>query len=218
MTARLPKLVAFDLDYTLWDFWVDTHVDPPLHQDPKTGIVYDSFTGYYGKESPRTVEFYRDVPGILRDLRDSGVTVAACSRTAAIKLAKEVLNLVRIPNGTGTDICLADSSNGTQTVTNGDVSPSWTSTTSPAVKFFDQLEIYPTDKTVHFKELHKKTGLPYSEMLFFDDERRNRNVEKLGVTFIIVPEGRGMDKKLFEQGLQEWRKRHPEPIPSSSDV
>ena len=60
-------------------------------------------------------------------------------------------------------------------------------------------------KITHFKELHKKTGIPYSEMvcdedsnrdhplirhfiffynyclkLFFDDEHRNNEVEKLG--------------------------------------
>ena len=56
---------------------------------------------------------------------------------------------------------------------------------TPAVQFFDQLEIYPGtpvlvlsshhpriqpsrmtgSKIKHFKELHKKTGLPYSEMV-----------------------------------------------------
>jgi hypothetical protein len=36
---------------------------------------------------------------------------------------------------------------------------------TPAIETFHQLEIYPGSKKVHFRELHKKTGLPYSEMV-----------------------------------------------------
>ncbi|KAG6332719.1 hypothetical protein ID866_6373 [Astraeus odoratus] len=219
MTAgsRLPKLIAFDLDYTLWDFWVDTHITPPLRQDRKTGAVYDSTTGHYSNEnSPNVVKFYRDVPGILKDLKDAGITIAACSRTSAIKLAMDALKLIRVPNGISTVTPSDNVSSDTIASSMDEEAPSWTITTSPAVGFFDQLEVYPTDKTVHFKELHKKTGLPYSEMLFFDDERRNRNVEKLGVTFILVPLGRGLDNQLLQEGIREWQKRHPELAMTSS--
>jgi magnesium-dependent phosphatase 1 len=67
--------------YTLWNFWIDTHIEPPLMQDKKTGVVYDS--SRYGNQM--TVEFYKDVPEILRSLRGK-VTVATASRTSATTL------------------------------------------------------------------------------------------------------------------------------------
>lgn len=194
--TRLPRLIAFDLDYTLWDFGAN-RLSPPLVQDHTTGIVCDSPTTRDGTEStPTIIKFHREVPMILKNLRSLGVTVAACSRTSAPKTAAEALKLIRIADST--DIKSLSLSEASNTHTG----------TTPALDFFDQLELYRTDKTVHFKELHIKTGLPYSEMLFFDDETRNRDVETLGVTFILVPEGRGMDMELLEQGIQEWRRRH----------
>jgi magnesium-dependent phosphatase 1 len=56
--------------------------------------------------------------------------------------------------------------------------------------FFSHVEIYPGPKTTHFNELNVKTGIPYSEMLFFDDEERNINdVSGLGVNAVLVPQG-----------------------------
>ncbi|GBE86013.1 magnesium-dependent phosphatase-1 [Sparassis latifolia] len=181
MTSRLPKLVALDLDYTLWDLWIDTHVTPPLHRE---GNTLNSIRDRHNTE----IALYRDIPEILHRLRASGVIIAACSRTAAPRLARNALDLLLIHPNAGEK----------------DTYP------KRAIEFFDQLEIYPGSKIAHFKALHKKTGLPFTEMLFFDDEHRNKEVESLGVTFCLAPDG--LDDRTFERGLHEWRKRHPHEV------
>ncbi|KIY49628.1 magnesium-dependent phosphatase-1 [Fistulina hepatica ATCC 64428] len=174
--TKLPKLVAFDLDYTLWPLWIDTHTGP-LHSDKDhPQRVLDKY------DAP--VEFYKHVSYILYHLRDAGVIIAAASRTCAPRLARQALTLITIKPDPGTS-----------------------SKTSRAIDLFDRLEIYPGSKMTHFRRLHEKTGIPYSEMLFFDDEHRNIEVERLGVTFCLVRNG--LDKRTYESGLAEWRRRHP---------
>ena len=58
----LPKLFVFDLDYTLWPFWVDTHVSPPLKAMDNGAYVKDA----YGE----TFHFYTDIPNILAAVSD----------------------------------------------------------------------------------------------------------------------------------------------------
>jgi magnesium-dependent phosphatase 1 len=74
-----------------------------------------------------------------------------------------------------------------------------------AVSFFDHMEIYPGSKIAHFRQLQKKTGLSYDEMLFFDDESRNKNVEELGVIMYLVHNG--VTRNEIDAGIQSWRKR-----------
>ncbi|KAJ7060502.1 magnesium-dependent phosphatase-1 [Mycena amicta] len=166
--SRLPKLVAFDLDYTLWDMWIET-VTGPLRHRTKTNTVVDR----HGTEA-----------GLSGVLRREGVFVAACSRTHATHLAREALSLIRIPPGSDDESSIEE---------------------QPAIELFDNLQIYPGSKIAHFRALHDKTGIPYEEMLFFDDESRNREVERLGVTFYLTPDG--VSNGVFEAGVKTWNVR-----------
>uniref|UniRef100_A0A2K6G1H7 Magnesium dependent phosphatase 1 n=1 Tax=Propithecus coquereli TaxID=379532 RepID=A0A2K6G1H7_PROCO len=80
--ARLPKLAVFDLDYTLWPFWVDTHVDPPFHKS-RDGTVRD--------RRGQDVRLYPEVPQVLERLQGLGVPGAAASRTGEIEGANQLL-------------------------------------------------------------------------------------------------------------------------------
>lgn len=151
-SLALPKMIVFDLDYTLWPFWVDTHVTPPLKASP----THESAKDRFGE----TFTFYNDVPAILHSLREHGIKVGAASRTSAPDLGREMLRLLHISDGEGKK--------------------------RKAIEYFDFLEIYPGSKITHFVKLQKATGLRYEEMLFFDDESRNRNVESLGVHMQLV--------------------------------
>jgi len=57
-------------------------------------------------------------------------------------------------------------------------------------KFFSYFEIYPGSKINHFTSLHNKTGVPFREMIFYDDEMRNiEEVRQLGVDTVYVENG-----------------------------
>jgi magnesium-dependent phosphatase 1 len=63
-------------------------------------------------------------------------------------------------------------------------------------------EIYVANKQTHFRNLHKKTGIPFHHMLFFDNEYGNiEDVSKLGVTCFYTPNGITRDH--FHEGLAQ---------------
>jgi len=179
--GALPKLIVFDLDYTLWPFWVDTHVTPPL----KAVSSHDSVKDRFGE----SFAFYKDVPSILSALQSNGIKVGAASRTSAPDLGREMLRLLHIHDSEGKK--------------------------RKSIEFFDHLEIYPGSKITHFNKLQKATGLRYEDMLFFDDEARNRNVESLGVKMYLVRDG--VSREEFERGIRDWRKRHGHDVSSARD-
>ncbi|KAK1985453.1 magnesium-dependent phosphatase-1 [Colletotrichum cereale] len=182
----LPALVVFDLDYTLWPFWVDTHVAGPLKANPAHAAVADR----HGE----SFAFYPDVPRVLYTLPLAGVRIAVASRTSAPDLARDMLKLLHVPPP-GVD------ENG-----GGSGSGSKKDKAKRALDCFDgPLEIYPGSKIKHFETIARKTGVAYTDMLFFDDESRNRETESLGVTMHLVRDG--VTWAEMEKGVTEWRKR-----------
>ncbi|PFX18609.1 magnesium-dependent phosphatase 1-like isoform X1 [Stylophora pistillata] len=83
----LPELVVFDLDYTLWPFWADTHVSPPFTRK-SNGSVQD--------RSGNKVNLYDDTSEILKHLSSKGMRLAAASRTEDPPTAQELLRILDI--------------------------------------------------------------------------------------------------------------------------
>jgi magnesium-dependent phosphatase 1 len=113
-------------------------------------------------------------------LKDKSILIGAASRTCAPDLGREMLKLLKIPSASGSS--------------------------SRAIDYFDHMQIYPGSKTTHFERIHRDSGIEYDEMLFFDDESRNKNVEVLGVTMQLIRDGVTRDE--IDRGVQSWRKRN----------
>ena len=69
------------------------------------------------------------------------------------------------------------------------------------VNFYYNLIIYSCFKNIY--RIQKKSGYEFKDMIFFDDEPRNkRDLEKIGVLTIMVE--CGVSKELFKEGLLEY--------------
>ncbi|KAI0176462.1 magnesium-dependent phosphatase [Hypoxylon sp. FL1284] len=191
----LPRAVVFDLDYTLWPFWVDTHVYPPV----RPSAAHDRCTDKVGE----TFAFYDDVPAVLRGLARAGVRLGVASRTSSPELGRELLKLLHVPPLSS--VLEKSGSRGDDGIVVLPEAGGKKEKTRKAIDLFDAgLEIYPSSKIRHFEALARKTGIPHSEMLFFDDESRNRDTESLGVTMWLVRDGVTWAEVV--DGIQEWRR------------
>jgi magnesium-dependent phosphatase 1 len=94
--------------------------------------------------------------------------------------------------------------------------PSSSGSSSRAIDFFDHLQIYPGSKTTHFERIHRDSGIAYEDMLFFDDESRNKNVEVLGVTMQLIKDG--VTRNEIDAGVKSWRKRYGKMRPEGEDA
>eukprot|EP00111_Clytia_hemisphaerica_P001955 TCONS_00005508-protein len=85
---KLPEMVVFDLDETLWPFWCISHVEKPIKKCDKTGRV----TGNDGK----IVSLYQGAYDLIHNLHNHGFTLGIASKTPVGNFAKEVLHALEI--------------------------------------------------------------------------------------------------------------------------
>ncbi|XP_073067573.1 magnesium-dependent phosphatase 1 isoform X2 [Manis javanica] len=156
--ARLPELAVFDLDFTLWPFWVDTHVDPPFHKS-RDGTVRD--------RRGHPVRLYPEVPQVLERLRGFEVPVAAASRSQRPVSDRKVMKLNK---GQGRILILEKQQ------------PVY-------INSLAALALHSSDPIYYIMQdrLQQKTRIFFSQMIFFDDEKRNIiDVNKLGTEWCYL--------------------------------
>lgn len=76
-----PKLIVFDLDYTLWPMYVDTHVTPPFRNENHR--ILD--------QHGRKVRVYPEVPALLQHLKSQNYIMGVASRTDDPDAARQLL-------------------------------------------------------------------------------------------------------------------------------
>ncbi|ORY05445.1 magnesium-dependent phosphatase 1,putative [Basidiobolus meristosporus CBS 931.73] len=179
----LPKIIVFDLDYTLWPLWLDTHLDGPPFEASGTGV----------KDcSGNVVEFYPDVPVVLEICRRlSNTILAVASRTHEPRWANQIISRMKVR---------LDKEQLSKVNT---LAPASSPGDLLFQEYIDHEEIYPGSKLKHFKSISKKYNIGFEEMVFFDDEFRNiKEISKLGVKCVYVQEG--VTLKNFLQALNEF--------------
>ncbi|OWZ15867.1 Magnesium-dependent phosphatase-1 [Phytophthora megakarya] len=185
---HIPRLVVFDLDFTLWypemyELW-----GAPFKKNSTTGAVTDC--------KGEQVHFFDAVHTVLSVLETDpqfcGTTeVAVASRTTEPKWAKTCMRLMDVDIGA------------TSTEEESEENEEDVAKTS-LQRIVDYEAIYPRNKRVHFEQLKKDSGIPYEDMLFFDNEYGNvHDIEKLGVTCAYCPQG--LTEGSWIQGMEAFQ-------------
>ncbi|SCU83486.1 LAME_0C05336g1_1 [Lachancea meyersii CBS 8951] len=173
-----PEVAAFDLDYTVWPCFCDTHLNPPFKPVASKNGEVRTLIDSYGYE----ISFYKDVPRILQDLKSHDVKIVSASRTWAPEIAQDLLRAFKVEY-------------------NGEI--------VPLITLFDSLQWGEKSKVIHIRQgiqeiFGKKADIRDYKSCLFDDETRNRDVEKYGVKYVYVrdPE-KGTTWELYQKYLND---------------
>ena len=88
---RLPQLVVFDVDFTLWPYWCDTHTSPP-YKKRADGKVVDG--------GGKVLKYFPGIAAVLTELRaHPSIQVALASWTGEPAWLKQMAELMEVVPG-----------------------------------------------------------------------------------------------------------------------
>lgn len=173
-----PKLVVFDLDFTLWPFDCGSNSNLAPFRRSISGIVVDRFG--------RMSNPYKDVLGVLSSLVNNDIPIAICSRNPDIHSIVDLMSNIRFDCKKG-NVSLLDC--------------------LPTTNYIQAYSSDKTGgKNKHFTALKELLGVEFNQMIFFDDLLDNINYAvKMGITSVLVKEG--LTWEALRIGVEAWRSR-----------
>lgn len=167
-------VIVFDIDYTLWPFWVDTHVVPPFKfKERRVGkgkateqVIVDA--------CGREIDLYRDVRGILEALKARGFQVGVVSRTETPHLARRLIEMLKIEKYLG--MCVFDT--GTK--------------------------VHSIRRILDYYNLRNPENDLRDCILFDDEYRNIADVSRVKGTAVLIDEDYGLTRKVFETNLLKF--------------
>ena len=174
---KVPGLVVFDLDFSVWPF--DCHKDRHMPFKAVGNKIVDA----WGRDASP----YPDVPGIITELVERGIRVAYASRNSSVDHLEALLRAIAIAPKNRPEIkSLWD------VLPSADYMQAYGSGLSRA-------------KTKHFSALRLVTGVPFGKMLFFDDDHTNvTTAAAQGVIAINVMQT-GVTRPGFERAMKVFQ-------------
>jgi len=199
-----PKVIVFDVDETLWPFWIDTHTTPPYRRvatkkrDGNTTrrISRPNSNNAIIDAAGNRIHLFDETETVLTTLRKvPGLKLAYASRTGAPGWMEELAKLIQFESEESDD----NKDDASAPTTKKLLLSMW--------DLPDYKEVYPGSKLKHFRSISQQSGVPCDEMLFFDDEPYS-NLEvstQLGTTFVDATGG--ISVAMVVKGLEKYQNR-----------
>ncbi|KAI0426466.1 acid phosphatase-domain-containing protein [Xylaria sp. FL1042] len=193
MSPSFPMLVAFDLDGTVWNGWLNEYshqlgkggwVTDDQHKEDNLEMHVDSVT-IRDKLNPHgfRIRVAKDFPKIAHDILKHGGCIAIASRNTNKNMTNRALSFIQVQ----------------------DPRDKWPRSFTKYIKYN---EVFDRSKLEHFGLFHSWLQKGYNQMLLFDDQNANKEVELWkGVTFQKIDNPSvGITWNDYCRGIDQWRR------------